>query len=73
MPVEVKFHMDPPWDQGTKLGSNGLGHMTKMAAIPIYGKNIKNLLLWNQKADDLESCSIVYSSPNKCVQMMTLD
>ena len=27
-------------------------HMTKMAAMPIYGKN---LLLWNQKADDLET------------------
>ena len=29
--------------------------MTKMAAMPIYVKNMKNLLLWNQKADDLES------------------
>ena len=27
-----------------------------MAAMPICGKNLKNLLLWNQKADDLESC-----------------
>ena len=35
---------------------NGPGHMTNVAAMPIYGKNIKkNLLLWNQKADDLES------------------
>ena len=33
--------------------SNGPGHMTNMAAMPIYG-NLKNLLLWNQKADDLE-------------------
>ena len=33
-----------------------LCHMTKMAAMPIYGKNLKkNLLHWNQKADDLES------------------
>ena len=31
-----------------------LGHMTKMAAMPIYGKNLKNHL-WNQKVDDLES------------------
>ena len=30
--------------------------MTKMAAMPIYGKILKNLLLRNQKADDLESC-----------------
>ena len=29
--------------------------MTKMAAMPIDGKNLKkNLLLWNQKAYDLE-------------------
>ena len=30
-------------------------HMTKMAAMAIYGKNLKNLLLRNQKANDLES------------------
>ena len=29
--------------------------MTKMDVIPIYGKNLKNLLLRNQKADDLET------------------
>ena len=28
--------------------------MTNMAAMPIYGKNLKNLLLWNQKAIELE-------------------
>ena len=26
-----------------------------MAAMPIYGKNLKNILLRNQKADDLET------------------
>ena len=31
------------------------GHMTKMTAMPIYGKHMKILLLLNQKADDLES------------------
>ena len=36
-----------------KVCSNGHSHMTKMAAMPIYGKNLKNLLLWNQKANDL--------------------
>ena len=35
-PVKVKFHMEPPWDGGTNPG-----HMTKMAAMPIYGKNLK--------------------------------
>ena len=39
-PVEAKFHVEPPWDGETKACSNGLGHMTKMAAMPIYGKNI---------------------------------
>ena len=39
-PFEAKFHMEPPWDGGTKAYSNGLGHMTKMAAMPIYGKNL---------------------------------
>ena len=40
-PIEAKFHVDHPWDSGTKICSNGLGHMTKMAAMSIYGKNIK--------------------------------
>ena len=40
-PIEAKFHMEPPWDGGTKVCSNGPGHMTKMAAMPIYGKNLE--------------------------------
>ena len=40
-PFEAKFHMEPPLDGGTKACSNGPGHMTKMAAMPIYGKNLK--------------------------------
>ena len=47
--------MEPPWDWGTKVCSNGPGHITKIAAMPIYGKNLKNLLLRNQKAYDLET------------------
>ena len=39
-PTEAKFHVDPPWDGGTKVCSNGPGHMTSMAAIRIYGKNL---------------------------------
>ena len=46
--------METPLDGGPKVCSNGPGHMTKMATMPIYGKTIlKNLLHWNQKADDL--------------------
>ena len=29
--------------------------MTNMAAMPIYGKNLKNFLLQNQYTDDLET------------------
>ena len=47
--------MEPPWDGGTKVYSNGPGYITKMAAMPIYGKNLKQSFLRNQKADDLES------------------
>ena len=42
-PIEAKFHMEPPWDGGMKIYSNGPGHMTKMAAMPIYGKNLKKI------------------------------
>ena len=36
LPIKVKFYMEPPWEGGTKVCINGLGHMTKMAAIPIH-------------------------------------
>ena len=39
-PIEAKFHMESPWDGGTKVCSNGPGHMTKIAAMPISGKNL---------------------------------
>ena len=52
--IEAKFHVEPPWDGGTKVCSNGPGHMTNMAVMPIYSKNLKNIRLRNQKADDLE-------------------
>ena len=40
-PIKAKFYMEPPWEGGTKVCINGLGLMTKMAALPIYGKNLK--------------------------------
>ena len=39
-PIKAKFLLEPPWDEGTKVCSNGPGHMTSMAAISIYGKNL---------------------------------
>ena len=38
-PIKAKFYVEPPWEVGTKVCINGPGHMTKMAAMPIYGKN----------------------------------
>ena len=53
-PIEANFHVDPKWDGGTNVCSNGSDHMTKMAAMPLYGiKKIK--LLWNQTAYYLEN------------------
>ena len=40
-PIEAKFQMEPPWDLGTKVYTNGPGHMTSVAAMPIYGTNLK--------------------------------
>ena len=40
-PITTKFYVEPPWEGGTKVYINGPGHMTKMAAMPIYGKNLK--------------------------------
>ena len=54
-PIKPKIYVEPPWEGGTKVYINGLGHMTKMAAMPIYGENLKNLLLQNQKSYDLET------------------
>ena len=41
-PIEAKFRETPPRDGETKYCSNGLSHITKMAAMSIYGKNLKN-------------------------------
>ena len=69
-PNKVKFHMELLWDGGTKFCSKSPGHMTKLAAMPIYGKNLKTLFRI-QKADDLVR-SIGYSSTITFVQIMTL-
>ena len=43
-----------------EIYTNELGHMTNMAIMPIYGKNLKNLLQ-KQKADDLENWYVALS------------
>ena len=39
-PIKAKFYVEPPWQGGKKVYINGSGHMTKMAAMPLYSKNI---------------------------------
>ena len=39
-PIKAKVYVEPPWEGGTKVYINGPGHMTKMAAMPMYGKNV---------------------------------
>ena len=45
--------MNTTCEKLSKIYTNCYGHMTKMADIPLYGKNLLQNLLQNQKADDL--------------------
>ena len=38
-PIKAKFYMKHLWEGGTNVYINNPGHMTKMAAMPVYGKN----------------------------------
>ena len=38
--MELKFHVKTPDDKSAKICTKYFGHMTKMAATPIYGKNL---------------------------------
>ena len=40
-PITANFVVEPPREEGSKVYINGSGHMTKMAAMPIYGKNLQ--------------------------------
>ena len=69
----IFFHMELLWDGWMKVCSTGPGHVTKAAAMTIYGKKLKRSSLepkcrwpWNLV------CSIGCSSTVKFVQMRTL-
>ena len=57
-----------------KIYTNELGHMTNMAAMPIYGKNLNK----SSSPEPIDRwpwnfvCSIVYASTTKVVQIITL-
>ena len=47
--TEAKCHLYPPLDGGTKVCSNGPDHMTNMAAMPIYCKNLEQIFFSGTK------------------------
>ena len=71
-PIKVKFHMEPPWKRETKVCSIGTGLMTKMAAMPIYGKTLKKSSFPKGRWPWNLVCSIGCSITTKNVQMVTL-
>ena len=48
-PIELKFHMTTPYDWLVKIYTNCYGHLTKMAATPIYGKTCLNIFFSGTK------------------------
>ena len=40
---DLELHMKAEVRKGMKIYTNELGHMTNMATMPIYGKNLKDL------------------------------
>ena len=73
-PIKVKFHMGLLWDGGTKICSNGPGHLTKMAAMAIYAKNLKKSSSPEPKGQWpwILVCIIGCSSTTKFAQMVIL-
>ena len=72
--LERKIHMKAWGRKGMKIYTNELGHMTNMAAMPIYGKNLKK----SSSPEPLDRwswnlvCSIVYVSTTKVLEIMIL-
>ena len=54
-PIEAKFHVESPWNRLTKTWLNGPGYISKMAATPIYGDNLKIFFFRTEKADYIET------------------
>ena len=70
-PFELKFHMKTPYDRLAKIYTKCTGHLTKMATMPIYGKNPSSLEPKGQWPWDLV-CSIGDVGPTRFAQMINL-
>ena len=66
--------MELLWNRGTKVCSNSPGHMTRMATLAIYGKNIKQSSSPEPKGQWpwILVCIIGCLSTTKFAQMITL-
>ena len=70
----TKIHMKAGGRIGMKIYTNELGHMTNMATMPIYGKNLKK----SSSPEPIDPwpwnlvCSIMYVSTTKVVQIKSL-
>ena len=77
-PIEVKFNMAPPWDGELKWVQMVYITWPRWPPWLYVIKTIKNLLLWNQKADDLETwhaamvARCVLPERNTCIHLFVL-
>ena len=63
-PIKAKFYVEPPWIGGRKVCLRHLGHMTKMATMPIYGKNPSKIFFSRTgKADFHETWYVASGTP----------
>ena len=54
-PILTRFHMGPSVEGMLTICSNCSAPLNKMAAMPIYGKTLKNLRLQNKESFEAES------------------
>ena len=71
-PIKLKFHMETPWDAGTKVCSNGPCHMTRIDATTVYGKNPLEIFFSRTRRPMSLVCSVGDVRPTKFVRMMIL-
>ena len=72
-PIEAKFHNGASLGWRNKSLLNGPGHLTKMAAMPIYGKNLKKIFSRTQRPMTLKlGMQHWVLEYHQTVQMMTL-
>ena len=58
-----QIHMGPFVEMVLTIWSNGFAPLNKMAAMPIYGKTLKNLLK-NQESFEAESWYVASGTPS---------